>query len=539
MTFEATYTQGGASRSSRNRVAIIIGAGPAGLTAAYELLQCTDIKPIVIEASDTVGGLSRTVEYKGNRIDIGGHRFFSKSSQVVDWWLSMLPPEATAGSSTIRYQGRSTQLAACVPAGTSDPDQVMLLRERKSHIYCFRQFFDYPLSLSFRTMSSLGPKRLIGSAASYLRSTLFPIADERSLEDFLVNRFGRYLYNLFFRSYTEKVWGVPCNAISAEWGAQRIKGLSISRAVAHAIVKPFRKADATQQSTETSLIERFMYPKYGPGQLWEVCAERVRRAGGEIHFNQKVAGIEWDGSNITCVHAEAPSGSTFEHKGDYFISTMPVQDLVGSMGCDVPEHVQEVAKGLVYRDFITVGLLVRRLAEYRGHTSPAERDTWIYIQDPSVRIGRLQIFNNWSPSMVSSSDTVWLGLEYFCSKGDDLWALSDEELSNLGASELDQIGLVSKNDVLDSTVLRVEKTYPAYFGSHDRFSEIRTFLDGIGNLFLIGRNGMHRYNNQDHSMLTAMEAVKCIRLGETDKSCVWDVNTEKEYHEEVKSRHRS
>ncbi|MFO0809712.1 MAG: NAD(P)/FAD-dependent oxidoreductase [Gemmataceae bacterium] len=522
---------------AKGKVAVIIGAGPAGLTAAWELLERTDICPVVLEASEEMGGLSRTVEYKGNRIDIGGHRFFSKSDRVMDWWLSVLPLQAEVGSEhriTYHRQNRTVRSVA----GGPDPqacNRVMLIRERKSRIYYLRKFFDYPLSLGRRTVLNLGFVRMAWIVLSYLKSCVAPIRPERNLEEFFINRFGNVLYRTFFKSYTEKVWGLPCEQISAEWGAQRIKGLSIRTVLAHALKRlvPFRTG-VRQKDCETSLIERFLYPKFGPGQMWQEVANKIRARGGQIVTGAEVCQIFVDGSHASAVEVRLrDTGERQVYEGDYLFSSMPIKHLVAGIDPTVPPAIREVSDGLVYRDFVTVGLLVRKLKikDPDGKVGQLVRDNWIYIQEPDVKLGRLQIFNNWSPHLVANPETVWLGLEYFCNEADPLWALSDQALLTLGAEELTKIDIIDRQDVLDGTVLRVPKAYPAYFGAYDRFAELRAYLDRIDNLFLIGRNGMHRYNNQDHSMLAAMVAVDNIVAGRIDKDNIWSVNTEQSYHE--------
>jgi protoporphyrinogen oxidase len=413
----------------------------------------------------------------------------------------------------------------------------MLIRNRLSRIYFLRKFFTYPISLSVDTLSKLGLWKTIRIGLSYVRSLLFPIKNESSLEDFFINRFGRELYLTFFKSYTEKVWGVPCKKISAEWGAQRIKGLSITKALLHMVggLLPKRKTDIAQKSVETSLIDRFMYPKLGPGQMWEEVATRVLAQGGQILTGWVVERIEQSDSRrvlaIWARHCETDETRRFE--GDYFFSTMPVRDLIEAVEPPAPAEVREVGRGLVYRDFITVGLLCRKL-KIRDAAGGAVKDNWIYIQEPVVSVGRLQIFNNWSPSMVADPDNVWIGLEYFCNEGDDLWQKADAELIALAKQELESIDVIAREDVLDATVIRMPKTYPAYFGSYDRFSEIVAWARGFENLFLVGRNGMHKYNNQDHSMLTAMVSVDNIIAGAGESTNVWELNTEQDYHEEKK-----
>lgn len=522
----------------RGRQAVIIGAGPAGLTAAYELLTRTDIRPVVIEKSDHLGGLARTVNYKGNRIDFGGHRFFSKSDRVMKWWLDMLPLQGSLnGPASIQYHRMEREVAT--NGHGPDPlaeDRVMLLRPRKSRIYYLRRFFDYPIRLDQRTISNLGMWRILKIGASYCRSSLFPIRPERTLEDFLVNRFGRELYQTFFQSYTEKVWGVPCSRISAEWGVQRIKGLSIPAALMQAAKKMFQASNGSglaQKGTETSLIERFLYPKYGPGQMWEEVGRRVRELGGEIRMGCELRAVDTEGSRVARVHiADCAGGATDTLDGDYFFSTAPIRELLQGFRPLPPQPVLEVSDGLLYRDFIIVGLLLPKL-KLRDESGAGGliADNWIYIQEPGVQIGRLQIFNNWSPFMVADPGKVWLGVEYFCNQSDPLWTYSEAQMVKLATEELARIGIIDPNDVLDSKVLRAEKAYPSYFGSFDRFSTIREFVDRFENLFLVGRNGMHRYNNQDHSMLTAMLAVENIIAGRVSKENLWDVNTEMDYHE--------
>lgn len=515
--------------------AIIIGAGPAGLTAAYELLTRSDVKPIVLEKSTYMGGISRTVNYKGNRIDIGGHRFFSKSDRVMQWWLKQMPMDETAQAGTvITYQNQSRELPAGMPVA-SKRDDVMLLRSRKSRIYFLRKFFEYPIQLSAATLRNLGLLRTIRIGLSYIKARLFPPQRIENLEQFFISRFGKELYETFFHSYTEKVWGVPCNEISAEWGAQRVKGLSISKTIAHMLKKMLsRGSDVSQKDVETSLIERFLYPKLGPGQLWEIVAQRVQDLGGAILTEFDVDAIHCAGNRVTSVGGVDKTGHRLDFAGDYFFSTMPIKELTNSLqGTVVPQHVQEISNGLQYRDFVTVGLLVKRLSvQDKDRPNQLIRDNWIYIQEPDVRAGRLQIFNNWSPYMVKDSDTVWIGVEYFCYQTDDLWTMPEREMANLAKQELEKIGILKESEVLDTTVIRMPKTYPAYFGTYARFDELREYLDGFENLFLVGRNGMHKYNNQDHSMLTAMTAVDNIIAGVTDKSNLWAVNTEMEYHEE-------
>ena len=520
------------------KTALIIGAGPAGLTAAYELLKNTDIKPIIFEMNSDIGGISKTVNYKGNRIDIGGHRFFSKSERVMDWWQEVMPLQDKPAFDDIEL-GRELPLAE--PGSGADPektDRVMLIRSRLSRIFFLRSFFDYPISLKIRTFRNLGIARIARIGWTYLLINIKPKRKEESLEDFLINRFGTELYSTFFKDYTEKVWGVSCKEIPADWGAQRIKGLSISKSLIHAVKQIVSKdTSIDQKNTETTLIGQFLYPKLGPGQLWEEVADKVKLEGGEVHLNHQVVGLDFSNGKIkslTILDEDSSESKTVE--GDYFFSTMPIKDLITAMPREkVPGNVLQVAEGLVYRDFITVGLLLKKL-QLKNDTSIKTLnnivpDNWIYIQESDVKIGRLQIFNNWSPYMVKDKNNVWIGLEYFCQEGDSLWSKADEDFIEFAKDELENIDIIDKSDVLDATILRVPKTYPAYFGTYDRFPELREFTDSLENLFMVGRNGMHRYNNADHSMLTAMVAVENIINGVTQKDNIWDVNTEHEYHE--------
>jgi len=530
-----------------SKTAIIIGGGPGGLTAAFELLTHTNVKPIIFEACDILGGIARTVNHNGNRIDIGGHRFFSKSDRVMSWWQNMMPlqgfPAKDEKALNLSYQGQTRTFVA--PPGGPDPekvDDVMLVRQRLSRIFFLRKFFNYPLSLNYATLAGLGVVRVFKIGTTYMWSRVFQIKPEKSLEDFIINRFGRELYNTFFKSYTEKVWGVPCDKIKPEWGAQRIKGLSITKAVLHAIKKSLKGRDksVSQKQTETSLIEQFLYPKLGPGQMWEQTARVVQEKGGELHMQHAVVGIQCDGNAVKSVDVKnLVTGEVKTHVADYFFSTMPVKDLINAISPPAPAEVSRIANELVYRDFITVGLLLNKLS-IKNQTNlktvnDIVPDNWIYIQEPDVLVGRLQIFNNWSPYMVKDLNTAWVGLEYFVNEGDELWCKSDGDMAKLGIEELARIGIIDSREVLDSVVIRMPKTYPAYVGSYDQFDTVRNFTDKLENLFLIGRNGMHRYNNQDHSMMTAMVAVENIRDGIRTKDNIWNVNVEQEYHEEKES----
>jgi len=518
-----------------SKIALIIGAGPAGLTAAYELLERTDIKPIVFEMSDEIGGISRTVNYKGNRIDIGGHRFFSKSDRVMNWWLNFLPVQSFQDENIeISYQNKKRKIQGDDGPDPEKEDRVFLIRNRLSRIFYLRHFFDYPLTISGKTIKGLGFFRIIKIGLSYVRSMLFQIKPEKTLEDFFINRFGHELYRTFFKDYTEKVWGVPCTEIGADWGAQRIKGLSITRALVHALKKIFKSdQDISQKNTETSLIERFLYPKFGPGQMWEEVANQITEKGGEIHFGWQARSFSSDDQllkSVTLFNSKNNEEKTVTP--DYIISTMPIRELVSGMGDSIPCEVKEVAAGLQYRDFMTVGLLLKKLKIREDDVENELKDNWIYIQESDVNVGRVQLFNNWSPYMVEHEGCYWIGLEYFCNEGDSLWSMTDQSFLEMAVDEMVKIGFIEKDDVIDSTIIRQHKAYPAYFGSYDRFEVVRDFLDKIDNLFLVGRNGMHKYNNQDHSMLSAMTVVDGLVAGQVDRDELWAVNAEKHYHEE-------
>ncbi|MCM1386108.1 MAG: NAD(P)/FAD-dependent oxidoreductase [Bacillus sp. (in: Bacteria)] len=510
----------------------IIGAGPAGLTAAYELLQQSqEYEVIVLEESNDMGGISKTVNYKGNRMDMGGHRFFSKVPRVNEWWNHMLPLQGSPTYDDIVLNRQMT-----LTPGGPDPektDKVMLRRHRVSRIYYNKKFFDYPISLKLETFTNLGLITDIQAAFSYLASLLHK-RKENSLEDFYINRFGRKLYSIFFEYYTENLWGRHPREIAPDWGAQRAKGLSIMAIVKDMFGKilPGKK----NRKVETSLIEEFSYPKLGPGQLWEVTAEEITKLGGTIMKNCKVTKLHKDADNhITSLTYES-NGENITVEGDIFISSMPIKDLIAGMN-DVPQKPAEIAAGLPYRDYMTVGILLPKL-NLKNKTKMKTinnivPDCWIYVHDRSVQLGRLQIYNNWSPYMIKDLEhTVWIGLEYFVTEGDKYWTMPDEEFAAFAVDEIIKMGLIDNpKDVMDSHVERVKKAYPAYFDTYKEIDTLIDYLKTIDNLYCVGRNGQHRYNNIDHSMVTSFEAVKNIINGIKNKDNVWNVNTEKEYHE--------
>lgn len=508
---------------------IIIGAGPAGLSTAYELNKSKDFDITILELEKFVGGISRTAYYNGNRMDVGGHRFFTKVERVSDLWHEIMPLQGAPSLDDILLE-RKVDLVE----GGPNPelvDEVMLKRNRISRIYFLKKFFDYPISMKMRTFVNMGFFRSMHAGFGYIGSAIHK-RKEKSLEDFYINRFGKPLYRLFFESYTEKLWGVHPSKLSADWGAQRVKGLSLMKAFLTAITKPFKKKN---KKVETSLIESFEYPKYGPGQLYTLLADKLVKSGVNIVYDSEVNQIILD-DNHNISKVVCSNGNTYE--ADYFVSSMPIKDLFKAIGeSSVNKDAYDTAVNLPYRDFITVGVLLDKL-KIKNKTkiktlNNIVPDTWIYVQERDVTMGRMQLFNNWSPYMVKDPEhTVWMGLEYFCSEGDEMWCDSDEHFIATAIDELIKMGIIeSKENVLDATRLRVKKAYPAYFGSYDNFSVVRNELDSIANLYCVGRNGQHRYNNMDHSMLTGLIAADYIKENKTDKEALWNVNTEKEYHE--------
>ena len=485
---------------------LIIGAGPAGLCAGYELLrQGRDYEVEIFEASDVIGGISQTINFNGNRMDIGGHRFFSKSERVMDFWQSIMP---------VQNEHLSPQ----------DTDKIILVRKRLSRIYFLKRLFNYPLTLSFDLIKNLGLFRCVKIAFSYAFALLFPYKNVDSLEKFYINRFGRELYKLFFKDYTYKVWGIKPDKLSPEWGSQRVKGLSIYKAILNAL-KPKPK-DFKQKNVETSLIEQFLYPKFGPGQLWECVADEFIKMKGKIHKNAFVTRLNLKDNAITSIEIALKDGQRQEIKADFVISTMAIKDLFLALP-NAPKSVADIATRLEYRDFITMGVLLKRIDLGQKEI----KDNWIYIQEPFVRVARLQFFHNWSEFMVANPTHCFVGMEYMCFEGDELWNKSDDEFRAFGVAELEKLGFIRREDILGTHIARIKKAYPSYSGVYSKFGAAREFLDDISNLFVCGRNGMHRYNNMDHSMLSAFEVARCILENKTDKSAIWQVNAEESYHE--------
>ncbi len=464
---------------------VVIGAGPAGLTAAVDLAESGHSVTVLESDPEYVGGIARTVSYKGYRFDIGGHRFFSKSTEITQRWKDRLSHE-------------------------------FISVRRLSRIFYGGKFYDYPLK-AFNALSNLGLIATAACVTSYAKAQLFPVRPETSFATWVSNRFGRRLFNTFFKTYTEKVWGMSCDEISADWAAQRIKGLSLGKAIWNALV-PQKKGGKTIKT----LIDSFEYPRLGPGQMWEKYRDDLTTAGGAVRMGETVISIQTDFDRATSVRTRDVNGVEREYEGSQFVVSMPLRDCVLAIEPPLEPKVRDAANRLKYRDFFTVALMVKRTDLFP--------DNWIYIHDPSVKLGRVQNFNNWSPEMVPDAGTTCLGLEYFCFAGDPLWNTSDEELIALGKREIAKLGLVREDEIVDGCVVRAEKAYPIYGpGYQDDLKIIREALKQFPNLQPVGRNGMHKYNNQDHSMMTAVLAAKNINGQQFD---LWKVNTDAEYHEE-------
>ena len=533
----------------------VIGAGPAGLAFSDKLLELRkDVSIDIFEKSNYIGGISKTIIYKGNRIDIGGHRFFSKSDEVMKWWTDKFPIDNSSSndSDSISYQNSTRDIEGfrTVDQNNKSDNRIMLIRNRKSRILYSGKLYDYPLKLNLKTIKNIGSLKLINVGISYLASKLNN-KESKNLEDFIISRFGYKLYSMFFESYTEKVWGRHPKDISPEWGAQRIKGLSIRRVIIDIVQKLLSKLTdnnsnvISQKNTETSLIERFLYPKYGPGQMWEAVANDLKESNVNIFMNTQITGIEFstDKKKADKIIFNDKNGKKIKKKYDYIVSTMPIKELINvskseSEDLIFPQDILQIADSLPYRDFITIGLLIKNIY---GPQKEHLDDTWIYVQEPNVKVGRIQIFNNWSPYLVADKNNYWIGLEYFCNENDDLWNKSEDDLIKLAKSELLKLKLTDKDSFIDSTVIKEPKTYPAYFDSYERIESLINCVNKINNLFLIGRNGMHKYNNQDHSMLSGFRAAELIaknQVNSQNKKHLWQINIEQEYHEEVKNKKR-
>lgn len=517
----------------KKKKVVIIGAGPAGLTAAYKLLKESDnYEVIVLESSNDLGGISKTVKYKGNRMDIGGHRFFSKNKEVENLWKEIMPIQGKPS-----FDDKKLRINKKFSKGGPNPekeDRCLLIRNRVSRIYYANRFFNYPITMSLKTIKSMGFINTITAGMSYLK-TIFIKKKEDNLENFYINRFGKKLYSMFFEKYTEKLWGIHPSNISADWGVQRVKGLSIKKVLQDMFKRLFHIKD---RNKETSLIEEFYYPKFGPGQLWETLANMIEQKGGKILKKHHVETIHFKDNKVTDVICTVDNKKV-KITGDSFISSMPLSELVLNLQGNqkIPKLVTNIAQNLPFRDFITVGILVDKLLIENKTKMKTLRniipDCWIYVQEPNIRMCRFQIFNNWSPYMVKDiENTVWIGLEYTCSEKDEMWNMKDSEFKNFAINEMVSMKIIEKDAVKDAHLERVKKAYPAYFGTYSQIDKVIKYINKFQNLYCIGRNGQHRYNNMDHSMITAFEAVNNIVNNKKDKKEIWNVNTEKEYHEE-------
>jgi protoporphyrinogen oxidase len=511
----------------KKRQGIIIGAGPAGLTAAYELLKKTDITPVVYEQTGDIGGTSKTVLYKGNRMDIGPHRFYSKSDIVTEWWKSILPvQEQQFGTST----NPSTDPAHSHSLPIESAEELLLVR-RFTRILFLGKLFNYPVSLDRDTVSNLGLIRIAKIILSYTNDRLFRAKNITSIENYFINRFGRELYRTFFKDYTEKVWGFSCSEINPDWGAKRVKDLS----TAEIVFRMFQNLiPGKQKNMQSGFYDRFLYPKLGAGQLWEKVARMILERGGKIHLHHRVTGISCEGNKISEVAVQnKETGVIATQQCDYCFSTMPVDELIGSFRAEVPQHVKQIASGLRYRSIIVVGVLLSGLKIKNDTAIETPHgfipDNWIYVQEKGVHLARLNIYNNWSPYMLKDPGTVWVGLEYFCNEGDALWKMSEEQLVSLGVREMIEIGMIDRKHVLDHTVLWISKAYPTYCGAYNEIGIIRNFTDRFGNLFLLGRNGMFLYDSTDYYMLAAIAAVDNVINNIQTKDNIWSVKAEGEY----------
>lgn len=494
--------------------AIIIGAGPAGLTAALELLRHTDIHPIVVEQLAQVGGIARTIVTDGNRMDLGGHRFFTKSKEIEQWWDDIMPRQHTGASTNTTVTGHD--------------DNVMLLRHRISRILYRHHLIPYPVTLCAATLRGIGLRGSIAALAGFVRARLRH-RQELSLQDFYINRFGEPLYRTFFEQYTRKVWGKSPDELSADWGAQRTGGMTLATVMRKMLARlvPFMR-----DTDNKSLITKFLYPKYGPGQMWQLVARQIQEKGGDIILNATAETVHTNKGRVTAVTIARNDGTRQRVACDHLLSSMPLRTLIPALsGISLDNNILDIAARLPYRDFITIALLIEQPEDAKEQ--PQLPDTWIYCQEPDLKLGRIQVFNNWSPHLVADPKRhLWLGLEYFCAKGDGLWQMSDGQLKDMAHAELLRTGLVPPPArVTHWHIERVEKAYPAYYGSYEHISQLKDALSSIPNLYCIGRNGQHRYNNMDHSMLTAIKAVQAIASGITDKAGIWNVNTDQTYQE--------
>jgi protoporphyrinogen oxidase len=492
MSVPAASVQGPQGEAQPART-VIMGAGPAGLTAAYELMRYRLPSVILEKDPKFVGGISRTESYNGYRFDIGGHRFFSKSQEVENFWTEILGDE-------------------------------LLTCGRLSRILYNGKYYDYPLK-AFNALANMGPIQTVISIASYAKAKLFPYRDPQNLQEWVTNQFGFHLFSIFFKTYTEKVWGIPCTEVSADWAAQRIKGLDLATAIKNALLPQRKPKSGNRGAVIKTLIDEFRYPKYGPGEMWERVAQKVREGGNVVGMGQEVVAVKHDGARVTTVAVrDTATGRIGEVSGTNFISTLPIRELIHKLTPVMPAHVMAAADDLKYRDFLTVALVLRKKDVFP--------DNWIYIHDPQVKVGRMQNFKSWSPYLVPDQNTTCIGLEYFCFEGDGLWTSTNEQLVALATREMAQLGLCMPEDVMWGVAVRQPKAYPVYDDTYKK--DLRIIHDYLAerlpNLQLVGRNGMHHYNNQDHSMMTALLVARNIATGSHFDQ--WKVNTDAEYHEE-------
>lgn len=496
---------------------IIMGAGPAGLSAAYELVTRTDIKPIVLEMDKQVGGISKTIDYKGWKFDIGPHRFFSKDDKINSIWNDLLPLQ--------KIENETNNF-------TFNSDKITLQKNRFTRIYHQNKLFDYPIKLNFNNLNKLGLLRVLKILKDYLFIKIKPIKNEVTLEHFFINRFGKTLYFTFFKDYTEKVWGVKCSEIPKAWGAQRIKKLSITRIFSETIKNLFLPS---RETSETSLINKFIYPKFGAGQMYEEMAKVIKEKGGSIITEEEIISVDIKDKIVKKITGKNKvTKETKMYEGDYFLSSLPIKDLI-NISNGVSKEIYEIASNLVYRDFILIALIYNKL-KLKNKTKIRTKnniipDHWIYVQDNKVKMGRIDLFNNFSPWLLKDKNKVLIAAEYFCNENDSIWSKSDEELISMAKKEFSNLKIADDAEFVDAYIHKQKKAYPAYFGSYNRFAEIKSYLNSISNLYMIGRNGQHRYNNMDHSMLTGIKAVEDIISGEKNKASLWEINAEDKYHE--------
>jgi protoporphyrinogen oxidase len=521
------------TKKNNKKIAIIIGAGPAGLTAAYELLAKTDIKPIIIESDKQVGGIAKTINYNGWRFDIGPHRFFSKNLEVSKIWEETLPLQGTPTKEDLELNRKvklSNKFEAPNPEKTN---KVSLSKNRLTRIYHQRKFFDYPIKLTLSNLYKIGVLKIVKIIVDYFWVKIKPIEPEVNLEDFFTNRFGRALYLKFFKDYTEKVWGVSCQKIPKSWGAQRIKKLSVSKVISESVKNIFKPK---RESKETSLINHFIYPKLGAGQMYEEMAKIIKEKGGIIKKEEKVILISLENNYIKYLTTKNnETGLITKYTGDYFFSSLAIKNLI-KMTDKAPLEIKNIAKNLRYRDLILIIMVYNKL-ELKNKTKIKTKnniipDNWIYIQEKNIKMGRLDIFNNFSSWLLKDRNKILIAAEYFCNKGDLLWNSPDKQLIKMCQQEFKEAKIAKEKEFIQGFVHRQEKAYPAYLGSYDKFENIKKYLNSINNLYSIGRNGQHRYNNMDHSMLTAIKAVENIISNNKNKENIWEVNSEEEYHEE-------